>query len=254
MSQTLRITQHRVFVPDTDLVTVALCMMAGGDPYAPAVNDDGDTPAHHKLFNYVTATHTLVPAGPGVDRAHTANSTLIAPLLRRMRGAVGTGMFGVLDAFTLEHVTQHSGGAIAVFNATKHLTLTAIPVHTTSPLSLYGTTVFGSSLMTTWAHNDTLHAQDTTLRNVAKELLLVGIAKPAPFGHIIADTAGIIASAGPSHEPTLRGWNSLVVDHIADSDPIWSVGGYTAGDDYATDMAYAPYTTRAAARTFTLDL
>lgn len=92
------------------------------------------------------------------------------------------------------------------------------------------------------------------MRNVAKELLLAGIATPAPHGHIIADTAGIIASAGPSHAPTLRGWNSLVVDHIADSDPIWSVGGYIAGDDYATDMAYAPYTTRAAARTFTLNI
>ena len=254
MTRSIHLPQHRVFVPDTDLVTVALCMLAGGDPYAPAVNDDGDAPAHHQVFNYVTSTHTLVPAGPGVDRAHTANSTLIAPLLRRMRGAVGTGMFGVLDAFTLEHVTQHSGGGAAAFNATKHLTLTIGVTAYSTPLSLYGTTSFGSSIMTTWAHDDTLHATDTTMRNAAKELLLVGIATPAPHGHIIADTDGIIAVGGPSHEPSLRGWNSLVADHIPDSDPIWSIGGYTAGDDYAADMAYATYTTRAAARAFTINL
>lgn len=161
MPSSIHLTQHRVFVPDTDLVTVALCMLAGGDPYAPAVNDDGDAPAHHQVFNYVTATHTLVPAGPGVDHPHTADSALIRPLLRAMRDSSGTGRFGVLDAFTLEHVTQHSGGGAAVFNATKHLTLTIGVTAYSTPLSLYGTTVFGSSLMTTWAHNDTMHDQDS---------------------------------------------------------------------------------------------
>ena len=84
MTKTYHITQHRVFVPDTDLVTVGLCMVAGGDPYAPTVNDE-DTPGHHQLFNYVTAKHTLVPAGPGVRRAQTAGSTLIESLLHNMR-------------------------------------------------------------------------------------------------------------------------------------------------------------------------
>lgn len=254
VSKTYHITQHRVFVPDNDLVTVGLCMMAGGDPYAPSVNDEG-TPAHQQLFNYISAIHTLVPAGPGVRRVQTAGSTHVESLLHYMRDIRGTGMFGVLDAFTIEHVAQYGNGVTAVFNPTKHITLTIGIAAYPTPLSLYGTTTaHGSSLMTTWAHSDTAFDPDTCMRDVAKDLLLADIAKPASYDHMVADTASIIALAGPSHAPALHGLNLPVADHVDDADPIWSVAGYTAGDDYAADMAYAPYTTRAVARTFTFDV
>lgn len=253
MSKTYHITQHRVFVPDTELATVGLCMVAGGDPYAPSINDK-NTPGHHQLFNYVSAKHTLVPAGPDVRRAQTASSTLIESLLHNMRDVRGTGMFGVLDAFTIDRTEQDTLGGSVTFNPTRHLTFTiGVPAYS-APLSLYGTTSHGSSLMTTWTPSGTTFSPNTTMRDIARELLLAGIAKPAPHGHMVATIDDIADVAGPSREPTLAGWNLPTAEHIADTDPIWSIGGYFAGDDYAADMAYAPYTTRAAARTFTFDL
>lgn len=253
MTKTYHITQHRVFVPDTDLVTVALCMLAGGDPYAPSVNDE-DTLGHHQVFNYVTAKHTLTPAGPDVHRAQTANNSLIGPLLHNMRDAAGTGTFGVLDAFSIDQDEHHPSDGNIGLDPTKHLTLTiGVPPYST-PLSMYGTTSHYGSLMTTWTLSGTTFDPDTCMRDVATDLLLAGIAKPAPHDHMIAAIDDIAAHAGPSHEPTLHGWNLPAAGYVADADPLWSVGGYTAGHDYTADMAFAPYSTRAAVREFTFDV
>lgn len=253
MTKTYHITQHRVFVPDNELVTVGLCMLAGGDPYAPEVNDE-TTPAHHQVFNYITAKHTLVTAGPDVHRAQTAGGRLIKPLLHIMRDASVTGTFGVLDAFAIIQTEHCDSGMLPTSDPTKHLTLTPGATPCPASLSLYGTTSNGSSLMTTWTPSATIFDPNTCMRGVATDLLLAGIAKTAPQGHMLATIDDIAAAAGPSHAPTLHDWNLPVADYVGDADPIWNAGGYTPGNDYATDMTFEPYTTRAAVRTFTFDI